>query len=849
MPRIQRLDVRGFRGIHTQTSLLFDGRSVLLFGENGTGKSSFVDAIEKLFTGKVSTLDGRAQGVSSDRHGPHIHNGAATVSIAIRFDDPGTTTVALGSNTTGLPSGIRAYLTAASENLYILRRLQVLEFIESQPRERYAKLRPFLPLTEVEAVENALRQAKEKADAEAQMAKQESERVIYQICRELGLPTSLLAPSQNEVLAALSEALVKVGQRAIDRIQDLELACNNLDQALAPFGDLNRQSQISSVARTLGQLSELFVSPNLTGLVRSLQEFQDREAREARVFYETVLEQGIRWIHEERRDTCPLCQSQIKPEELTIQVQARLEEMREIVQLRRRTQGAVDQARQTIRSGQDMLARLAGEVNSMTSEDKARPQAIVQELQDTVKVIWDSLTGELRELKVEQIKTSFSLVGPESSLQKQISSGRARLEEILQALPSPEGAQRILSLRNLVLRVKDLWADLETAGLRNGELAKRATVAFRLHENAQAARKEEVQGIYNELSEDINAIYTRLHPDESHGGVRLEVRDVGQGSANLKANFYELHDEDPRGYYSDAHLDTLGISIFLALRRWHRKQRPTFDLLVLDDVLTSVDTAHAVRLSELLLQEFRDYQILLTTHDRIWFEHMRDIQARCRVANNFINKVIHKWTIDEGPDLREPEDERKDIDHLVSEGSGKEIAVMAGRLLEHILQEMRYSLRLSVQAKRGEQYEIGDLWPAFYTTVKKDYPTLYNEARLVLDALDVRWPVRNWIGAHHNPWAQNVSRSIAIDFAKAVGALYDLLFCASCRRFIAPSATPIGQLSCRCGDRIYPAPGKEAVRPKTREELIKETEGALRDARLHSDLYLTWKRAEAGREH
>src|SRR3990172_1453792 len=168
MRRIQRLDVRGFRGVHTQTSLLFLGRSVLLFGENGTGKSSFVDAIEKLFTGKVSTLDGRAQGISSDRHGPHIRNGVNTLSIAVTFDDPGTTVFALGCNANGLPSEIREYLTSARENLYILRRRQVLEFIESQPRDRYAKLRPFLPLTEVEAVENALRQASEKADDEAQ---------------------------------------------------------------------------------------------------------------------------------------------------------------------------------------------------------------------------------------------------------------------------------------------------------------------------------------------------------------------------------------------------------------------------------------------------------------------------------------------------------------------------------------------------------------------------------------------------------------------------------------------------------------------------------------------------------
>ena len=849
MRRIQRLDVRGFRGVHTQTSLLFLGRSVLLFGENGTGKSSFVDAIEKLFTGRVSTLDGRAQGISSDRHGPHIHDGANTLSIAVTFDDPGTTTFALRSNGNALPADIREYLTSARENLYILRRRQVLEFIESQPRDRYAKLRPFLPLTEVEAVENALRQASEKAEAEAQKAKQDSDRVINQIRRELGLSSSLVAPSEQEVVAALSDALVKVGQPPIGRAQDLESARSNLDQALAPFGDLSRQSQISNVIQTLGQLIELFVSPNLTGFVNSLQELQDREAREARVFYEAVLEQGLRWIQEEKRETCPLCQSQIKPDELASQVQARLEEMREIVQLRRRTQGAVEQTRQTIRSAQDLLVRLRREVDSMASEDKARCEPLVQDLNDAVKAIWESLTGQLRDLKLEQIKTAFSLVATDSSLLKRISAERAHLEAILKSLPSPEAAQRILSTRNLILRVKDLWIDRQRADSRTAELAKQSTVALRLQENAQAARKEEIQGIYDELSEDINNIYTILHPDESHGGVRLEVRDVGQGSANLKANFYERHDEDPRGYYSDAHLDTLGISIFLALRRWHREQRPSFDLLVLDDVLTSVDTAHAVRLSELLLQEFKDYQILLTTHDRIWFEHMRDIQARCRVPNNFINKVIHKWTIDEGPDLREPEDERKEIDHLISEGSGKDIAVMAGRLVEHILQEMRYSLRLSVQAKRSELYEIGDLWPAFYATVKKDYPNLYSEARLTLDALDVRWPVRNWIGAHHNDWAQNVSRTTAIDFATAVSDLYDLVFCGSCRRFVSPSATPIGQLSCRCGEKIYPAPGKEPVRPKTREELIKETEGALRDARLDSNLYLTWKRAEAGREH
>jgi len=174
--------------------------------------------------------------------------------------------------------------------------------------------------------------------------------------------------------------------------------------------------------------------------------------------------------------------------------------------------------------------------------------------------------------------------------------------------------------------------------------------------------------------------------------------------------------------------------------------------------------------------------------------------------------------------------------------------VMAGRLMEHILQEMRYALRLSVQAKRGEQYEIGELWPAFYAAIKRDYPTLYGEACKTLDALDVRWTVRNWIGAHWNTWARNISRNTAIEFAGAVRDLFDRVFCTSCRRFIAPSATPLGQLACRCGARIYAAPGKEIVRPRSRDDLVRATQGALRDARLDTARYFEWKRAEAGRE-
>jgi len=240
--------------------------------------------------------------------------------------------------------------------------------------------------------------------------------------------------------------------------------------------------------------------------------------------------------------------------------------------------------------------------------------------------------------------------------------------------------------------------------------------------------------------------------------------------------------------------------------------------------------------------------MLVTTHDRIWYEHLRDIQARCGVTQSFVNKVIHKWTIDEGPDLREPEDERRLIDHYIAEGSANEIAVTAGRLLEHILQELRYALHLSIEAKRGEIYEIGELWPAFYAEIKRNYQALYDEGRKTFNALNVRWPLRNWVGAHWNNWARNVSRATAIEFATAVRDMFDLVFCQRCRRFVSPSAAPLGQLSCRCGNVIYPAAGKQPVPPTTREDLVRTTRGSLNRASLDTAHFFRLKQVERQNE-
>ena len=56
--KIKNISITGLRGIKDSISLPLNEKSILLYGDNGTGKSSISDAIEWFYTDRVSHLSG-----------------------------------------------------------------------------------------------------------------------------------------------------------------------------------------------------------------------------------------------------------------------------------------------------------------------------------------------------------------------------------------------------------------------------------------------------------------------------------------------------------------------------------------------------------------------------------------------------------------------------------------------------------------------------------------------------------------------------------------------------------------------------------------------------------------------
>ena len=154
---IERITLQHFRGATTHTELTFDPQKpvVMIFGENGTGKSTVVDAIDMVFNQSAGSLADRPT-TSAHQHLPAIGRKPGDVRIEIAYG---------GQTWVGSMSGGRISISGPPHvpSAHVLRRRQITRLIEATPSERYKELQRFIDVERVEKCEGELKKAERSA--------------------------------------------------------------------------------------------------------------------------------------------------------------------------------------------------------------------------------------------------------------------------------------------------------------------------------------------------------------------------------------------------------------------------------------------------------------------------------------------------------------------------------------------------------------------------------------------------------------------------------------------------------------------------------------------------------------
>jgi hypothetical protein len=115
-------------------------------------------------------------------------------------------------------------------------------------------------------------------------------------------------------------------------------------------------------------------------------------------------------------------------------------------------------------------------------------------------------------------------------------------------------------------------------------------------------------------------------PGLTYNNVRLKQNRAVEGQTLSPELSFRNHPlQTPQLFLNEARLSALGLAIYLAgrLACTPTASNSALKLLVLDDVLIGLDHSNRLPVLDVLQTKFADWQVLLLTHDRVWFEMTR----------------------------------------------------------------------------------------------------------------------------------------------------------------------------------------------------------------------------------
>jgi AAA15 family ATPase/GTPase len=141
--RIKNIHLEWFRGAAERVTLSPAEKSVVIYGENGAGKSSFVDAVEYLICdGKIGHLTHEQSGKRQEKAIPNTHCPAdKKTSFAVEFSDGSSVGVQIARDGTSKKTGASASgIEQWDYQRIVLRQDEVAAFIKNTKGEKYSAL-------------------------------------------------------------------------------------------------------------------------------------------------------------------------------------------------------------------------------------------------------------------------------------------------------------------------------------------------------------------------------------------------------------------------------------------------------------------------------------------------------------------------------------------------------------------------------------------------------------------------------------------------------------------------------------------------------------------------------------
>ena len=757
--RLQRLVMHAFRGVPTEMTVDFGtGESTVIYGENGTGKSTIADALEWYFRGEIELLS---------------HEGRQHAVRHLGGDDDGTTSVevltsgSLGGKVVFPDERTPDTFEALRRETFLLRGRTLADFINKTKTEKWKALVEILGLDAIESlredlqrVRNDLRKASKAADEEVRVYRR-------------ALASGGDAVSEETVLSSLRQICELLG---VDPPQSLEQVAEPswITAAVGASASVSASSARETLAAEIGALEapdfnkSAFESWNaLIGSDRARHLSRASLLREAKRLLESQSIEAGR---------CPLCGQKVDQKVLARRVESALVEVMDASRDLERVRDPILEQADGLESAYDLRNAIYERVVTMDLEIAPVPRLPETRIQDQIAALAPvdvaGITSHLAELRRWDKAAS--------KLAKQIST------------PEPsERDNQLMMLAALCQQIR-AWQQAETNSARAG---RALTIAETVFDAYQRKQKDDLGELLEQISGRVARFYSALHPGEDLDAVSIEPWTAK--GIELAIDFYGSRQRPPHGVLSESHLNSLAIAVFLAMAASFNEK---LGFLVLDDVINSFDVEHRGRLAELLADGFSDWQLIVLTHDQQFFEHLS------RRAPSWRKIEFTSWSHASGPRTTKYETSGTlaAARERLQSGDVQGAATKARRGLEELLQEVCEALWAPLPFRRGQandRREIGELFIGLRRTLKEHARAQLQSLEPVFKHLEADVGATLNVAAHASRGRSGANEvKAALERIEALDALWS---CPDCRTRVWHKGTP-DAARCRCGKSAFP---------------------------------------------
>jgi energy-coupling factor transporter ATP-binding protein EcfA2 len=761
------LSIVGFRGATSLANIPLDVSKAItvIFGENGTGKSTIADAFDFVCNRAYGSLENFSIGESAKKHLASLNSKPVDIKVGLTCGTS-TWTATLGKE------GPRVTPPTGCPDARILRRKRILDLIEEQPKKRFEALKAFIAVPGIEKSENALRESVKTTDTnynEAVRAYTQAREALEKLWAVEDKPgKSALEWARKEVQK--NSALL---QNNITETDSIEKAFESAHAALNSLND-----------------SQLALKNAKESHIQAEDKQKEAEKKQTQQNSQLVklLQDAKEYINKKKPlDNCPVCEQKIDSEKLLLRLDERVKEMSELVSLISFTSKAKGSADEKKLLADEARKKFCQKTKELCSAVKASSLAEVKALDIDWATFETLLSYEEPSEEVEQDgRNLLTVTTPcREPLQK-----RKKID------------QKSFNHHNAVKGYFDTITDKFIYAKTLERLFKKLKGALDI---VSQQRKNYVEEVLGSIATEVESLYIKLHPGEGIGKIRFFLKPNAIGSLEFDGQFFDTCELPPQAYYSESHLDTLGICVFLALTKRFKTENT---IVILDDVVTSVDGPHLDRFMKLLHDEAKNFnQVIITTHYRPWRDRYR--WAKGPTSNTQIIE-LGPWTLREGLQTGEFVTAIEELGKAIAEATfdRQVVTSKAGIILESILDFLTLKFRCRIPRNSRNEYTLGDLASGIDSKLGKELKNrkspisggtkIEKSLKALIDECTREQWIRNSVGCHFSSLGSEVTDNEIREFSQNVLALSDELICGECGTL--PTRRPSGSYwECKCG--------------------------------------------------